>query len=128
MMNSNHSSTHEVAQIESQTIKGKPRENTTQQSIAKRWSTKIKNGVLTSEKDPRSYSNMKRYVIIFIVALCSMTGTLNSFIYMPGVIQIISDLNTNTTGINGSIAVYIVFLGIAVSFSFFIQVPLNILV
>lgn len=72
-------------------------------------------GDIYAEDDPHLYSTTKKNIIIFIIALSGISSTIGNMIYMPDVVRISQDLNTTLTGMTGTVSVYVVFLGIAVS-------------
>lgn len=79
---------------------------------------KLKNylfGNIHAEDDPRTLPNWRKIIIIFIVALSSISGSMGSMIYMPGLPVIAKDLQASDAALNGTISVYIVFSGIAVT-------------
>lgn len=72
-------------------------------------------GNIYADDDPHLYSNTKKNIIVFIIALSGISSTIGNMIYMPDVVRISQDLNTTLTGMTGTVAVYVVFIGIAVS-------------
>lgn len=71
-------------------------------------------GDIYADDDPQQYSQTKKNIIIFIIALSGISSTIGNMIYMPDVVRISQDLNTTLTGMTGTVSVYVVFLGIAV--------------
>ena len=72
-------------------------------------------GSVYADSDPHNLSPRKKNSIIFFVALNALIGPAGTFIYMPGINDIMDDMNTSVTGANATVAVYAVFLGVAVS-------------
>lgn len=72
-------------------------------------------GDIHADNDPHDLSPAKKNIIVFIVALSGLIGPASNFIYMPGINNVMNDMHTSLTGINATIAIYTVFLGIAVS-------------
>jgi hypothetical protein len=72
-------------------------------------------GDIYADSDPYQFSQTMKNTIIVIVAFSGLMGPVGAMIYMPGMLSVMSDMNTSLTGLNGSVAVYIVFVGIAVS-------------
>ncbi len=86
----------------------------TSESIFKKWWFKMV-GDVYGDDDPHNLSSAKKNIIVFIVALSGLIGPASNFIYMPAINNVMNDMNTSLTGINATIAIYTVFLGIAVS-------------
>jgi hypothetical protein len=82
--------------------------------ILKIWWSKIL-GDIYKDDDPQEYSQAKKNIIIFIVALSGISGPIGSMIYMPGLTAMSKDLNASLPAINGTVSAYVVFLGIAAS-------------
>lgn len=72
-------------------------------------------GDIYAKDDPNQYSQKKKNVIIFLVALGGLCGPLSSMMYMPGLLAVAADLNTTTSAVNGTISAFVVFMGISVS-------------
>lgn len=77
-------------------------------------------GDIYAKDDPNQYSQKKKNVIIFLVALGGLCGPLSSMMYMPGILAVAADLNTTTSAVNGTISAFVVFMGISVSLQTFI--------
>lgn len=86
-------------------------------SLLRRFWTHII-GDIYAQDDPYQYSQNKKNIVIFIVALGGISGNIGNLIYMPDLPQIAQDLDTSLAAMNGTIAVYIVFMGIAVGIPF----------
>jgi hypothetical protein len=72
-------------------------------------------GDIYADDDPHNLSSTKKSLIIFIVSLSGLMGPIATFVYTPGIDKVMNDMNTSLTGVNATIAIYTVFLGIAVS-------------
>ncbi|CAO3636166.1 unnamed protein product [Mucor hiemalis] len=70
-------------------------------------------GDIYATDDPNQYSQKKKNVIIFLVALGGLCGPLSSMMYMPGLLAVAADLNTTTSAVNGTISAFVVFMGIS---------------
>lgn len=70
-------------------------------------------GDIYAKDDPNQYSQKKKNVIIFLVALGGLCGPLSSMMYMPGLLAVAADLNTTTSAVNGTISAFVVFMGIS---------------
>lgn len=79
-----------------------------------RWWFKVM-GNIYAKDDPQQLSSMRKHSIIFMVAVSGLIGPTASFIYMPGANSVKDDLYTSLVGVNATVAVYALFLGIAVS-------------
>jgi hypothetical protein len=77
--------------------------------------------------DPKvSFSQTKKNTVVLLVALIGINGSIAQLIYMPGIYQMIEDLNTSLLGIDATVSTYILFAGIAVrSISFFVLLYLG---
>lgn len=89
-------------------------------AIKKFWSRAM--GDIYADDNPREYSRLKKNIIITIVAFSGISGPLGSMIYMPGLTQIQASLHTSTAAVNGSVSAYVVFMGIAVTYTNFIMI------
>jgi hypothetical protein len=83
-------------------------------NTVKKWWQNI-TGDIYADDDPNELSQTKKNIIISIVALSAIIGPAGSMIYMPGVQDVMNEMETSLDGVNGTVAVYIVFMGIAVS-------------
>ncbi|KAI9244130.1 major facilitator superfamily domain-containing protein [Phascolomyces articulosus] len=83
-----------------------------QERSHQRWLTFIL-GDIYAKDDPSIMSDQRRNIIILIVALGGVSGPLASMIYMPGLLSVANDLNTNISAVNGSVSAYVVFMGVA---------------
>jgi hypothetical protein len=83
-------------------------------SLLRTWWSSIL-GDIYKDDNPKEYSQAKKNIIIFIVALSGISGPIGSMIYMPGLTSITMDLNASLPAINGTVSAYVIFLGIAVS-------------
>lgn len=72
-------------------------------------------GDIYASDDPRDLSESRKNIIVFIVALGGVSGPLGSMIYMPGLLSVARDLKTSISAVNGSVAAFVVFMGVAVS-------------
>ncbi|KAI8137472.1 major facilitator superfamily domain-containing protein [Fennellomyces sp. T-0311] len=70
-------------------------------------------GDVYAQDDPSDISASRRNIIILIVALGGVSGPLGSMIYMPGLLAVANDLNTSVSAVNGTVAAYVVFMGVA---------------
>lgn len=72
-------------------------------------------GDIHSEDDPNNYSQNRKNIIIFLVAMGGLCGPLSSMMYMPALLSVASDLHTTVSAVNGTVSAYVVFMGISVS-------------
>jgi hypothetical protein len=72
-------------------------------------------GDIYANDDPMEYRQSRKNIIILIVALSGVSGPIGSMIYMPGATDMAADLYTSLAGINGTVAAYVVCMGLAVS-------------
>ncbi|KAI8987088.1 major facilitator superfamily domain-containing protein [Pilobolus umbonatus] len=70
-------------------------------------------GDIYDPSDPQDLSPRKKNMITFIVALSGISGPIGSMIYMPGLLTVMEELNTSSAAVNGTVAAYVVFTGIA---------------
>jgi hypothetical protein len=82
--------------------------------LLNKWWSNIM-GDIYAVDDPNNFSPLKKNIIIFIVAYGGLMGPTAAMIYLPGIQDVMNDLNTSVAGINASVAAYVVFLGISVS-------------
>lgn len=73
-------------------------------------------GDIYAKDDPHDLSNTRKNAIVLIIALIAIIGSASIFIYIPGSSSVMSDMNTSLIGLNATVAIYSVLLGIAVSF------------
>jgi hypothetical protein len=73
-------------------------------------------GDIYASDDPKvAFSQTKKNVIVLLVAVMGINGSIAQLIYMPGIYQMMEDLNTSLLGIDATVSAYIAFAGIAVS-------------
>ncbi|KAG0763520.1 hypothetical protein G6F62_002794 [Rhizopus arrhizus] len=70
-------------------------------------------GDIHSEDDPNNYSQNRKNIIIFLVAMGGLCGPLSSMMYMPALLTVASDLHTTVSAVNGTVSAYVVFMGIS---------------
>ncbi|KAG1498681.1 hypothetical protein G6F47_011220 [Rhizopus delemar] len=70
-------------------------------------------GNIHSEDDPNNYSQNRKNIIIFLVAMGGLCGPLSSMMYMPALLSVASDLHTTVSAVNGTVSAYVVFMGIS---------------
>lgn len=80
----------------------------------KKW-TNTMFGDIYAEDDPKQLSTSQKYVYVFVVALLGINATITILIYMPGIYDMMKDLNTSIAGVDATMAIYIAFTGIAVT-------------
>lgn len=94
--------------------------------IFRTWWSKVMGDIYAQDDDPVNFSRLKKNIIIFIVAYGGLMGPTAAMIYLPGMQLVMSDLSTSVAGVNGTVAAYVVFLGISVC-SFFCNTELLLL-
>lgn len=88
-------------------------EETVKEMTNKSWKARILGDIYT-ENDPKLLPRYKKYFYVFIVAVVGINQSISILIYMPGIYQMMADLNTSVTGFDASTSIYIAFAGIAV--------------
>lgn len=77
------------------------------------WRSRLLGDIYASD-DPKLLPKYKKYFYVFLVAFLGVNQSIAILIYMPGIYQVMDDLNTSVTGFDATTSVYIVFAGIAV--------------
>lgn len=88
------------------------------ESILKKWWRDMIGDIYATDNDPYQFSQARKNLIVFIIAYSGLMGPVGAMIYMPGMIDVMRDMDTSLAGLNGSVAIYIVFMGISVSLKY----------
>lgn len=62
--------------------------------------------------DARDYPIKIKYIIVFIIAVASLTGPFGTSVMLPAIDDIVSDLHTSVSTVNVSVGIYLLSLGI----------------
>jgi hypothetical protein len=84
------------------------------------WRTRLLGDIYASD-DPKQVPKYKKYFYVFVVAFIGINQSISILIYMPGIYQMMDDLNTSVTGFDATTSIYIAFAGIAVSIPYFLE-------
>ncbi|KAF9548020.1 hypothetical protein EC957_007303 [Mortierella hygrophila] len=62
--------------------------------------------------DPKNWPRRKKNIVVMTIAYCAFVGPLGSTIYMPAVLQVKEDLNTDSSLVSATLSVYVLGMGI----------------
>ncbi|KAK9766765.1 hypothetical protein K7432_003926, partial [Basidiobolus ranarum] len=65
------------------------------------------------QQDPRTFSKVRKGLIVAQVGIAGMLGPLASTVYFPALPTITADMNASTTMVNATVSLFIMFMGIA---------------
>lgn len=71
--------------------------------------------IYATDNDPYQFSQTRKNLIVLIMAYSGLMGSVGAVIYMPEMLDVMRDMDTSLAGLNASVTIYIVFMGISVS-------------
>lgn len=71
--------------------------------------------IYATDNDPYQFSQTRKNLIVLIMAYSGLMGSVGAVIYMPEMLDVMRDVDTSLAGLNASVTIYIVFMGISVS-------------
>lgn len=80
------------------------------------WKSRLLGGDIYASDDPKKLPRYKRYFYVFLVAVLGINQSIAILIYMPGIYQVMDELNTSYAGFDATTSIYIAFAGIAVTY------------